>query len=262
MSDVPADAVVLEGTHGVARVHPIGATVLSWVPAGREEVLWVAPGARFEEGRAIRGGIPLCWPWFADAGSPAHGLVRKRRWAIANEETVDGVAAAEWVVEHDDGDWVFTLRYRVEVGEALTLTLTHEDRSGRARTVGGCLHSYFRLDPTRSKVHGLEAMGHDKLTQQDIAVGTPASLQGPLDLVVPHAGLVEVDLADARLVVDGRGHTDVVLWNPGDAEVSDLVPGDSAQFACVETAVVTSPLVVPAGGRTSLGVQLRLEPKG
>ncbi|MEM6931015.1 MAG: hypothetical protein AAF602_29035 [Myxococcota bacterium] len=256
------DAVTLEGAHSSARVHPIGATVLSWVPHGRDDVLWVAPGARYQDGRAIRGGIPVCWPWVADAAPPAHGILRNRRWALLRQEEHDGEAVAEWGIEHDDGDWHFALRYRVRAGRTLSLELEHEDRSGRPRTVGGCLHTYLRLDPRRSRVHGLSAEAFDKVTGGSRRVDGPVALEGPLDLVVPHSGPVTVDQGGSYLHVEGHGHGDVVLWNPGGADVSDLVAGDEHAFACVETAIVTELRAVEGGGRVSFGTQLRLAHDG
>ena len=253
------EAVVLEGVFSRALVHPIGATVLSWVPAGQSDVLWVAPGARYEEGRAIRGGIPVCWPWFADAGTPSHGLVRTRRWELMRQETTDGVATAEWGIEHDDGDWAFFLTYRVRAGRDLSVELIHEDKSGRECSVGGALHTYLRLDSARTQVHGLDGVGWDKLAKQEIEVASPVGLRGPLDVVVPHDGPVTIVDPDRRLHVDGRNHRDVVLWNPGGAAVSDLAPGDEHAFACVETAIVSSSVDVPGSGRTSLGLELSLE---
>lgn len=254
------DSVLLEGAHSRAHVHPVGATVVSWVPNGRDDVLWVAPGARFEEGRAIRGGIPLVWPWFADAGTPSHGLVRARTWTLTRQAVVDGVAHAEWGFEHDDGDWAFNLTYRVQVGEDLVLELEHEDCSGRPRSVGGALHTYFRLDPARAKVQGLDAEAWDKNAQRSVRVSGPRSLQGPQDLVVPHEGPVTLETGDHRVHIEGRNHRDVVLWNPGGAAVSDLSPGDEGSFACVETAIVSSMVEVGARGRVSLGVRYRLAP--
>ncbi|MEO0599808.1 MAG: hypothetical protein AAF211_00130 [Myxococcota bacterium] len=252
------DAVLLEGAHSTARVHPIGATVLSWVPHGRDDVLWVAPGARYEEGRAIRGGIPVCWPWFADAGTPAHGLVRNRRWELLRQEDQDGEAVAEWGIEHDDGDWNFALRYRVRAGRTLSLELEHEDRSGRPRNVGGCLHTYLRLDPTRARVLGLQGAAYDKVAGAWRGIDGALGLEGPLDLVVPHTGAVRVGQDGPHLEIVGQNHTDVVLWNPGGAAVSDLSPGDERAFACVETAIVTELRVVEGGGRLSFGTELRL----
>lgn len=253
------EATVLQGAHGRARVHPIGATVVSWVPHGHDDVLWVASRAHFEEGRAIRGGIPLCWPWFADTGTPAHGLVRTRRWTLLSQKTVDGAASAEWGLDHDDGDWAFSLRYRVTVDRDLTLQLVHDDRSGRSRSISGCLHTYLRLDAARARVHGLDAVGFDKLTGADRRVEGPTSLSGPVDLVVPHSGPVTVEDGPRRLVIEGRGHRDVVLWNPGHAEVSQLTPGEEADFGCVETAIVSSAVDVPGGASVTLGARLRLE---
>lgn len=251
------EAILLEGAHGRARVHPVGATVLSWEPTGGDDVLWVASAARYEEGAAVRGGVPIVWPWFADAGRPAHGLVRKRRWTLTEQSVVDGIATSEWRIDVDEGDWAFTLTYRVRVGQDLSLELVHQDRSGRPSEVGGALHTYFRLDPSRALVHGLHATGFDKLTTAERPVQGPQSLRGPLDLVVPHAAAVTIEDGPRRIGVHGQGHRDVVLWNPGNADVSDLTPGEQHAFACVETAIVSSAIAVPAGGQATLGVRLR-----
>ena len=251
------DAVVLQSAHGRALVHPLGATVLSWIPEGGTDVLFVASGARFEEGHAIRGGVPVCWPWFADAGTPAHGLVRKRRWTVLGQQHHDGVASVELGVDHDDDDWSFSLTYRVTLDRDLTLELVHVDRSGAPRLVTGALHTYLRLDPGRARVHGLDAVAWDKLASGERRVDGSVSLQGPLDLVVPHDGPVTVEHGDGRLQIEGHHHGDVVLWNPGGAPVSDLAPGEEAEFACVETAIVTNPVEVPAEGRLTFGVRFR-----
>ena len=85
----------------------------------------------------------------------------------------------------------------------------------------------------------------------------PVSLQGPLDLVVPHTGPVQVVDGASGVHVEGRNHSDVVLWNPGGAMVSDLSPGDEGRFACVETAIVSAPVALGPGERFVLGHRSR-----
>ncbi|MEN0065996.1 MAG: hypothetical protein AAGA48_27895 [Myxococcota bacterium] len=251
-----AEAVVLEGAHSRAVVHPIGATVLSWAPHGDRDVLWVAPGAQFVEGRAIRGGIPVCWPWFADSGTPAHGLVRKRRWNLLDQGTDEGAAWAEWEVEHRDDNWHFSLNIRIEAGHRLSVALTHQDRSGRACIVGGALHTYLQLDPTQASVRGLPSSGWDKLQNRSVAVTDPLPLMGPQDLVVPHRGSVTVEEGDRSLLIEGHHHHDVVVWNPGGASVSDLAPGDEHAFACVESAIAKPEVTVLPHGDVAFGLQI------
>ena len=249
------DRIRLCGARGEAVVHLVGATVLSWTPAGGADRLWVAPAARFEDGRAIRGGVPLCWPWFA--GSPAHGLVRHRRWALLDADTADGDAWAELGVDVDEAGWSFQLRLRVRVGDELVLQLVHDDRSGRPTRVGGAFHTYLRLDAARASVHGLAGEGLDKLTGALVPTTDPQPLRGPLDRVVPHRGAVDVtDDERPPLRVEGRNTTDVVLWNPADRPTSDLSPDDAARFACVEAAVVGAPHAVEPNGRCTVGLRL------
>lgn len=73
-----------------------GAHLLSWKPAGEEEVLWLSNNTPFKNGVAIRGGVPVCWPWFGPAaqqGLPAHGFARNLPWTLkSHREDADGVA--------------------------------------------------------------------------------------------------------------------------------------------------------------------------
>ena len=105
---IPDIARVCEGDGGLARVDitsPLahgemymhGAHVTSWRPTDREEVLFLSSKSRWEEGQAIRGGIPICFPWFRaktdDPHAPAHGFVRTRSWQLGSiVETSAGVA--------------------------------------------------------------------------------------------------------------------------------------------------------------------------
>ena len=86
----PLGGPVVEMTHAGARavVSIQGGQVLSYVPTpGAQDVLWLSPVARIVPGKSIRGGIPVCWPWFgphaADGALPAHGFVRTAMWSIS-----------------------------------------------------------------------------------------------------------------------------------------------------------------------------------
>jgi glucose-6-phosphate 1-epimerase len=250
----------LEGAGGVALIHPIGATVLSWAPAGRGDVLWCSPAARFEPGRAIRGGVPICWPWFASAGQPAHGLLRQQVWSLERQGEVDGDAFAEWSITHDDPAQAppFEAHFTVRVGRELVLRLRHEDRSGAPSTVGGALHAYFAADAARASVTGLRGPAFDKRSGGWVDVGGPVGFADPIDWVVPGAASPVLD--DGRgggVVIDGRGHSDVVLWNPGPDGASDVPPGGERDFVCVEVGVVSAPIRLAPGGVAQLGARLR-----
>lgn len=102
-----AGAVVFTERHGgpVAVLHAAGATavvaiqgaqVLSWIPNNATDALWLSPAAQLGTGKAVRGGIPVCWPWFgphpSDATKPAHGFVRAAPWQVTGSAASDGRA--------------------------------------------------------------------------------------------------------------------------------------------------------------------------
>ena len=82
--------LVLQGANSVASIALHGATVLSFVPTGQRDLLWLSPRANVATGKAIRGGIPLCGPWFGphmtNPAGPMHGLMRTRPWTLQHVE--------------------------------------------------------------------------------------------------------------------------------------------------------------------------------
>ena len=257
------DSLVLSTPHGSATVHPLGATVLSWLPAGQPDVLWVSPLATYREGRAIRGGIPVCWPWFAadpaHPQGPSHGLVRTRLWQLDDHSTGGDTAHARWHIDHDDASVFppFRLELSVTLGVDLTLRLTHHDRSGSGAACRGALHSYLAADARGATVQGLGAVrAYDKVTQRHRRLPEPVAFDGPTDLVVPTAGLATLHDGHRRIEVHRHEAPDVVLWNPGNQRPSDVPEGGEAGFVCVEAAAVTEPWHVAAGGHRSLQMRL------
>ena len=262
------DEVVLASPLGQARVHAVGATVLSWVPDGGRDVLWCSPLARLEAGTAIRGGIPVCWPWFARdpafPDGPSHGLVRTRRWAFDGQEEAGDAVVARWSLAYDGPAFVpFRVELTVTLAEQLTVALTHHDLGGDGASCRGALHAYLAADARRSVVRGLgPAQAFDKVAGRDRTLSDPLAVEPPLDLVVRSQGLAVLDDGTRRIEVHRRDAPDVVVWNPGAARPGDVPVGGEHGFVCVEAAAVAEPWVVPPGGRRTLGLQLRRPPLG
>ena len=131
-----------------------GAQVTSWVPAGHAEVLFVSAASRWETGRAIRGGIPICFPWFGnksgDPQAPAHGFVRNKPWTLESiAQTDSGVAVSMATVsdEQTRARWPFDFRLvlRATFGETLRVELTATNAGTTALTLEEALHTYFAI---------------------------------------------------------------------------------------------------------------------
>lgn len=220
-----------------------GAQVTRWRPTGHSDVLWLSPTADFEAGRAIRGGIPICFPWFGahpdDHTAPSHGLARTREWTLrSTRQTGDTVEVElETLIE----PWA--CRLTASFGDELTVTLDVRNDGDKQASFEVALHTYLQVsDIDAVVITGLEDAPFIDMAagraERD-AEGAPLRLQGEVDRLYPgRAGLVTVR-DEARLIgIDGDGSRSTVVWNPGAARAAELADlGEGwRRMVCVETA--------------------------
>ena len=127
---------VIQHPVATARVALHGAHVMEWAPAGRESVLYMSPQAVIQAGKPIRGGIPVCWPWFGadpeDASKPMHGFARIRFWQLA-EATASATGVTLVFTFASDAQtlalWphAFAARVEVQIGKTLEVTLATQN---------------------------------------------------------------------------------------------------------------------------------------
>lgn len=254
-NDLPV--VLVSSAKGTATVHLQGANVTSWIPAGQDPVLWLSPDSAFAPGTPIRGGIPLCLPWFSKGPDgdrePMHGTARLARWALADAADDDGTVTLHLGLTQTG--WEASLA--VTVGEALALELTTRNTGDSDLTVEEALHTYFAV----KDVTGIEIRGLEGAEYFDKVIGAPASQEGALvltdrtDRVYDSTGPVEiVDPGFGRTIaIAKRSSANTVVWNPWDETVKGLadVPDDAwPGFVCVETANVGGNATVLAPGES------------
>lgn len=253
------DKVSLESSDGArfeAYLH--GAQVTSWCPSGDGERLFLSQAARFERSAAIRGGIPVSFPQFADQGPlPMHGFVRVAAWSLARAEVdTRGQARALFRLAddaHTRALWPHPFAAEIEVtaaGRTLSVELRVTNAGAAPFDFTMALHTYLAVrDVQDVAIGGLAGVPYrDKVLRRDGAVdGEPwLAIDRPIDRVyraVPPA--VEVREPGRALAVHALGTTDTVLWNPGPgapAATSDLAPGAYRSFVCVEAAVASAPI--------------------
>jgi glucose-6-phosphate 1-epimerase len=234
-----------------AVISVFGGQLLSWVPAGHEEVLWLSPQLASLPA-ALRGGVPLCWPWFGPApmpGAPSHGRVRTQAWRLQQARLEDdGRLFLELQPQARDPDGL-QLRQQLWIGRCLEQRLLTRHAGATALELGQALHSYFRVsDASRVQVAGVEGLEYiDKN-----ADGRTRRQDGAWRLEQPHdpgrsdriyrGGAGSYELLDPGLqrrirVRTGEGDN-LVIWNPGQAAaatMADVGPHWSG-FVCVEAA--------------------------
>ncbi len=277
----PLGGPVVRLTHGPcqALVALHGAHVLNWTRDG-EGLFWLSPVARIREGKGIRGGIPVCWPWFADhpadPAKPAHGFVRHRAWSLAGTSaTADSVSVsmATATTGHDRTSfWPHHAEARVTVtlGAALSVALETRNTGGTAFSLTEALHTYFRVsDIANVSVTGLENVPYlDKLEAFARKVQSgPITVAEEVDRIYL-GDTAAITLHDSgiprRLRIEGSGSRSAVVWNPWVAKTARLgdmgSPDAFRQMICIETANAGDDVVmVPPGGTHTLAVVYRLD---
>jgi glucose-6-phosphate 1-epimerase len=257
-----------------------GGHVVGWTPAGEDrDRLWLSPLARCGPGEAIRGGVPVIFPQFADRGPlPKHGIARDRTWELDTGSDGAPVARVACRLRDDEATrriWPhrFTLTLVAEAsGPELTITLQVRNEApadGDPFGITAALHSYLAVDAGAAQVLGLSGR-----TAQDNAAGgapirlpdTPLLALGPRDVAVVGAsgpvrvvdglgGLLELAWHDDTpddtpddVPAGGQGFDSVVVWNPGDRHgLADVPPDGARQFVCAEPALLLPTTVAPQG---------------
>ncbi len=229
-----------------------GAQVLSFVPGGSGEVLWLSPVARLGAGKAVRGGIPVCWPWFGphphEASKPAHGFVRARNWSVV-EVAGDGDEAriALAFEDFDEALWPRKAALQLEVilGETLRVALTTLNTDVAPFSLTQALHTYLRVgDIAHVRVQGLE----DSPYIDQLQAGRVCKSSRPL-VIDAEVDRIYQDTADRVCVHDGAegrvieitttGSRSTVVWNPWiekSARLGDMGEDGYRRMVCVETA--------------------------
>ncbi|WP_299996385.1 D-hexose-6-phosphate mutarotase [uncultured Cedecea sp.] len=268
------EIIVIEHAQVRAAIALQGAHLLSWQPAGAEQVLWLSDNTPFHKGVALRGGVPICWPWFGPAKEsslPSHGFARNLPWVLsAHNEDADSVVLTFELKSNEETlklwPHEFTLYARFKLAKTCEIELeAHGDFENTA-----ALHSYFTVgDINHVSVSGLGQDYLDKVLggqQGQLADGVQTFLDRtdrvylqPEECSVIH----DSQLKRAIHVVHHHQHN-VVAWNPGPAlsvSMADLPDEGYKTFVCVETACVTATQTATAGKPSRLGQTISLTKK-
>jgi len=240
-----------------AKVSFYGGQVLAWQPMGEKEVFWLSDDALYQQGKAIRGGIPLCWPWFGPLeGTVQHGFVRQALWKFERLEVSDEGVSVILTFEANNHDEKWPYLAKVEqclfFGKTFEQTLTIHNQSENVFEYNGALHSYFNVSSPINVTTPLlnESTFIDKLTGKRVNSLARTNSVGPIDTVYSNNKPQQlVDKEWQRIIHITNQHTDNwVLWNPGvDTAklMSDVHDGGEQQFVCLEAASVNNKTVLP-----------------
>ncbi len=271
-------ALLIETPQSTAAIALFGGHLLSFVPTGQTDALWVSPASAGPP-QPIRGGTPIVWPYFGkqdqDAALPSHGFVRTMRWQLDDaRREADGtlvVTLSPPVFEDLD----LRVRTELRIGRSLEQRLITENVGDAPVRITQALHTYFRV----SDVANVRVQGLDGLTYLDKNDGYAAHRQsgdwtlhdprdpGRSDRIYGGAGgryLLDDPAAQRRIALEVEGSRTLVVWNPGEASASrsaEMGDGLWRQFLCLEAANAGPESVeIAPGGQHTLLQRIRVEP--
>jgi len=262
-------AEVIEGKGGLPKVRITspaavgemylhGAHVTSWKPRDGEEALFVSSQSHWERGRAIRGGVPVCFPWFGDkagdANAPAHGFVRTKAWQLESIVQDGDAVAVSMFTESDEttrGWWPgeFRLVNRVKFGLDLSLELVLTNTGTTRLSFEEALHTYHRV----GRVEEARLRGLDKVRYLDKTDSNREKAQHGDIVIASETDRVymgtrnELELQDPtlhrRTHVTKENSLTTVVWNPWVEKaraLSDFGDDEWTQMICIESSNVSS----------------------
>ena len=231
-----------------AAISLFGGHVVSFQPQGQEDLIWMSQQAKFDGKAALRGGIPVCWPWFGRIATPAHGFARSSEWQlIEHRESEAGVIVSLGLKPSEAtlAVWPhqFDARLNVEIGDQLKVTLDVKNTDSQPWTFSGALHTYLNIGDIHSTTTtGMGAEYIDSLQGGKICQGgAELVLTDTIDRVYtqPEAQIYIADKKlDRTLTVENHGHNSAVLWNPwaeGAASMGDMQDDGYLTMLCVES---------------------------
>lgn len=224
-----------------------GAQLLEFRAAGREPLLWLSPQALFEPGRSVRGGIPLCLPWFGinrrDPTRPKHGLVRTEPWQLAGAKALPGGEVELVFTYTHDGSELFSAPFSCAVtmclGRGLQLNLQLQNRGDESAEFSWAWHTYFPVDDVHAiEVRGLEGCEYLDNTRdlQRFPQEGPLTFPSEVDRVFENAPAQQRIITRAPIDTSSENCHSVICWNPGAGLAATLADvGDHyREYVCVE----------------------------
>ncbi len=260
----------IANAHATARIALQGAHLVTWQPRGQEPVIWVSKFAKFAPGKSIRGGVPICWPWFGphatESGWPGHGFARTVMWEVLEtRELADGGTFIRCGLVETDAtraQWPHPSSAEIEfsIGKTLRIDLITRNLGAQPFTLGEALHTYFHIsDVEQMNIRGLEgcsymdkAGGLSELKKQLDGV----RIESEVDRVyLNHAGdCIIKDRGLKRVIrIAKQGSASTVVWNPWTEKadkMGDFGPEGFRGMVCVESANALDNVVTVAPGAT------------
>lgn len=258
MRDSSEQIIIIEHPRFTARVSIRGAQLLSFVPKNGQDFLWCTTpsfldAALAQPNKPIRGGIPICWPWFGAHSErsdlPSHGFARLMEWDLLSSEDFGEFHRLVFELKSSEftrGLWPHEFYARVNIMLSDTCSVQLFVETDGEWT--GALHTYLAVDDIAGvKISGLGSQYRDNLDNSALkAAGSYVYLDGPTEkmFVAPEPSTQIIQPYSDSIVMHHEGHSDVMLWTPwSNAGMSpaDMLANDYKKMVCIETSRIQKP---------------------
>jgi glucose-6-phosphate 1-epimerase len=271
--------VEISNQYARAKISLQGAHLLSWIPKGEEDVIWLSKEASYAEGKSIRGGVPICWPWFgqhaSNADFPAHGFARTTYWRVSRTEALEnGNTRIVFTTspQHDTNKmWPSdtTVQFQLDIGQKLEMELLTSNLGSSPITISQALHTYFRVgDVSDTQLHGLDDTKYlDKLENfKSKNQHGPVTVHEEVDRIYLDTAsdcVIEDRSLNRNIIIRKCGSHSTVVWNPWQAtaeKMGDLGKDGYRHMLCVESSNAADDVIkIEPGKSHRLWVQYEVQ---
>lgn len=275
--DIPV--VVIKNRYASATISLQGAQLLSWIPAGEEDVIWLSEDATFAVGKSVRGGVPICWPWFGAHESnkkfPSHGFARTTPWQVLSTDALaDGNTRISFTTQPTADNvemWPAntTVQFQLTIGRKLELELITHNNGDQPITISQALHTYFKVgDVSKLKLHGLDDTDYldktDNLKRKHQR--GPVTINEEVDRIYLDTTsdcVIEDKVLKRNIIIVKCGSHSTVVWNPWQElanKMGDLGEQGYKKMLCVESCNAAEDAVLVEPGKAhQLWVQYKVQ---
>jgi len=250
------DTLVIKNDTATAEISLFGAHVLSYIPVrDRRERLWISPLTKLDQSKPIRGGIPICWPWFGDAPVqfnaitehlPPHGFVRSQLCELVSVREInsgcDQIVLKPKHYPFKELQLNLELEIVITVSDSLSIELVTQNIGFKSAIYFAALHSYFQIDSIENvKLNGIDSEYIDKTQSMKCM---PAVHNYRIDSETDRIHLndsPDIDIVTPTFTthITSQGHDSIVVWNPWEQlskAMHDMTDEGYKQMICIETA--------------------------
>ncbi len=255
--------VEIQNEYAKASISLYGGQVLSFQPVNQtQDMMFLSSKAYYTQGKATKGGVPVCWPWFGpdpeDKGRASHGFVRNRLWNMRDIEssqdasTVVVMGLVDTPETRKIWDFAFDMSIAITVGSSLTIELITKNTGDKPFEITQALHTYFKIgDISQVKVLNLEDTsyldkvdgGKNKTQTGEVTFNSECDR---IYLDVPSQLIIDDMALGRKIKITAANSNTAIVWNPGSeisANMADLGDLDYQKFVCVETANAANEII-------------------